>query len=117
VSGWDGSHYRWGNHLDKMRTIIMSRHSDARLIILVNDTYDPSVSRTMNTTDGQPRELLQQVGERPELRDEVKAAIKTFVLHTMYSEKAGVTCGQARASKWHKMKKKAHSASRLMTTR
>jgi len=58
-------------------------------------------------SDTEARELLQQVGERPELRDEVKAAMRTFVLHTMYSENAGVTCGQARASKWHKMKKKS----------
>jgi len=47
-------------------------------------------------SDPEARELLKQVGERPELRDEVKAAMKTFVLHTMYSENAGVTCGQAR---------------------
>ena len=57
------------------------------------------------------RELLKQVGERLELRDEVKTAMKTFVLHTMYSENAGVTCGQAKASTWHKMKKSAQSAS------
>ena len=56
-------------------------------------------------SDPEARELLQQVGERLELRDEVKAAMKTFVLHTMYSENAGVTCEQARASMWHKMKK------------
>ena len=62
-------------------------------------------------SDSEARELLEQVGERLELQDEVKAAIKTFVLHTMYSENAGVTCGQARASRWHKMKKKAQSAS------
>ena len=36
----DGSHYRWSNYLDKICTIIISRHSDVRLIILVNDTYD-----------------------------------------------------------------------------
>ena len=46
-------------------------------------------------SDPEARELLQQ---RLELRDEVKAAMKTFVLHAMYSENAGVTCGQARAS-------------------
>ena len=46
-------------------------------------------------SDLEAREFLQQVGERLELRDEVKAAMKTFVLHTIYSENAGVTCGQA----------------------
>ena len=50
-------------------------------------------------SDPEVRKLLQQVGERLELRDEVKAAMKIFVLHTMYTENAGVTCGQARASK------------------
>jgi len=68
-------------------------------------------------SDPEARELLQQVSERLELRNEVKDAMKTFVRHTMYSENAGVTCGEARASKWHKMKKKTQSASRLMTTR
>ena len=68
-------------------------------------------------SDPEARELLQQVDEILALRDEVKAAIRTFVLHTMFSEKAGVTCGQARASKRQKMKKKAQYASRLMTTR
>jgi len=60
-------------------------------------------------SDPEARELLQQVGERLELRDEVKAAIKTFVLYIMYSENAGVrpTCGQARASKWHKNEEKS----------
>ena len=66
-------------------------------------------------SDPEAMELLQQVRERLELRDEVKAAMKTFVLLTMYSENAHVTCVQARASRWHKMKKKAQSASLLMT--
>jgi len=61
-------------------------------------------------SDSEARELLEQVGERLELRDEVKAAIKTFVLHTMYSENTGVTCGRVRAFTRHKMKEKAQSA-------
>ena len=36
----DGSQYRWSNYLDKICNIIISRDTDARLIILVNDTYD-----------------------------------------------------------------------------
>jgi len=67
-------------------------------------------------SDLEAREFLQQVGERLELRDEVKAAMKTFVLHTIYSENACVTCGQARASRWHKMKKKSTVLLPLMTT-
>lgn len=52
------------------------------------------------------RELLGRVGESLELKDEVRADMKTFVLSIIYGERAGVTCGQARASKWHKLKKK-----------
>lgn len=57
-------------------------------------------------SDPVARRLLGRVGESLELRDEVKSAMKTFVLYEIYSENAGVTCGQARASRWHKMKKK-----------
>jgi len=58
-------------------------------------------------SDPEARELVGRVGfiGRLELRDEVKSAMKTFVLYEIYSENAGVTCGQARASRWHKMKK------------
>ena len=52
------------------------------------------------------RELLGQVGESLELKDEVRADMKAFVLSIVYGESAGVTCGQARASKWQNMKKK-----------
>jgi len=57
-------------------------------------------------SDPVARRLLRRVGESLELRDEVKSAMKTFVLYEIYSENTGVTCGQARASRWHKMKKK-----------
>ena len=55
-------------------------------------------------SDPEARELVGRVGfiGRLELRDEVKSAMKTFVLYEIYSENAGVTCGQAR---WHIMKK------------
>lgn len=36
----DGSEYRWHDYLNKICAIILSRHADARLIILVNDKYD-----------------------------------------------------------------------------
>lgn len=52
------------------------------------------------------RELLGRVGESLELKDEVRADMKVFVLSIVYAEKKDVTCGQARASKWHKLKKK-----------
>ena len=58
-------------------------------------------------SDPEARELLGGVGESLELRDEVKATMKTFVLSKIYNEDTCVTCGQARASWWHKMKKKS----------
>ena len=58
-------------------------------------------------SDPEARELLGGVGESLELRDEVKATMKTFVLSKNYNEDTGVTCGQARASWWDKMKKKS----------
>ena len=51
------------------------------------------------------RELLERVGVSLELKDEVRVDIKAFVFSIVYAESADVTCGQARASKWHKLKK------------
>ncbi|KAJ8356940.1 hypothetical protein SKAU_G00197340 [Synaphobranchus kaupii] len=56
-------------------------------------------------TDPEARELLERVGESLELEDEVRADMKAFVHSIVYAESADVTCGQARASKWHKLKK------------
>ena len=36
----DGSEYRWSNYLEKICAIILSRHTDARLTILINDKYN-----------------------------------------------------------------------------
>lgn len=36
----DGTDYRWSDYLDKICAIILSRHADAHLIILINDKYD-----------------------------------------------------------------------------
>ena len=36
----DGSQYRWSDYLDKICNMVISRHSDACLIVLVNDRYD-----------------------------------------------------------------------------
>jgi len=58
-------------------------------------------------TDHEARELLIRVGESVELEDEIRANMKSFVLSKIYAESANVTCGQARASKWHKLKKKS----------
>ena len=58
-------------------------------------------------TDPEARELLGRVGESLELEDEVRADMKAFVLSKIYAESADVTCGQARASKWNKLKNKS----------
>jgi hypothetical protein len=34
---WDGEDYAWKDYLDKICAIVCSRHSDAELIIMVND--------------------------------------------------------------------------------
>ncbi len=57
--------------------------------------------------DPESRELLGRVGESLELEEDVRAHMKAFVLSKVYAESADVTCGQARASKWHKLKKKS----------
>ena len=36
----DGSQYRWNDYLDKICNIVMSRHTEACIIFLVNDMYD-----------------------------------------------------------------------------
>lgn len=58
-------------------------------------------------SDPEARELLLRVGESLQLEDEVRANMKAFVLSKVYGESANATCGQARASKWHKLKKKS----------
>lgn len=57
--------------------------------------------------DPEARNLLGRVGENLKLEDNVRDDMKTFVLSKIYAEGIGVTCGQARASKWNKMKKKS----------
>ncbi|KAL8603169.1 hypothetical protein ACOMHN_032615 [Nucella lapillus] len=53
------------------------------------------------------RELLERVGKSLDLENSVKADMKSFVFSSIYGESADATCGQARASKWHKMKRKS----------
>ena len=57
--------------------------------------------------DPEARELLGRVSECLELKDEVKADMKAFILSKVYCEDIALTCGQARASKWQKLKKKS----------
>jgi hypothetical protein len=62
------------------------------------------LSKVINDPDAS--ELLKRVGEDMELDDKVRADMKAFVICYMYAESGDVSCGQARASKWHKLKKK-----------
>ena len=48
-------------------------------------------------------ELLQHVGETLYLQDDTRQDMREFVLTKIYG---GETCGQVRASKWRKQKKK-----------
>ena len=59
--------------------------------------------------DPEARELLGRVGESLELKDEVKADTKAFILSKVFGDDIALTCGQARASKWQKLKKKSYS--------
>ena len=57
--------------------------------------------------NSEARELLGRVGESLELKHDVRADMKAFVLSVIYAESADVSCGQARVSKWHKLKNKS----------
>ena len=57
--------------------------------------------------DPEARVLLGQVGESLELKDEVKADMKAFIFSKVYGEDIALICGQARASKWQKLKRKS----------
>ena len=57
--------------------------------------------------DPEPRELLGNVGKCLNLDDATKREMEAFVLTKTYGESAGISCGQARASKWGKQKRKS----------
>ena len=40
----DGSLYCWSDYLQKISSLIFSRHSEAKMIILVNDKYNIELS-------------------------------------------------------------------------
>ena len=56
--------------------------------------------------DPQSVALLRRVGVSLQLQDDTKADVRLFVLRSVYDESSDITCGQARASKWNRMKKK-----------
>jgi len=60
--------------------------------------------------DPQAMDILRDVGESLQLNDGTKSELKAFVLWTIYDENGEISCGEARASKWHKMLKKKSTA-------
>ena len=49
-------------------------------------------------------ELLQHVGGRLKLQDDVRNDMRVFILTKIYGGDVGVSCDQAIASKWRKQK-------------
>ena len=49
--GRDGSEYRWNDYLDKILSILISRHTNARRIILINSRHDLPFSMKDNEHD------------------------------------------------------------------
>ena len=60
-------------------------------------------------SDHEAKEMLSRVGENLALEDVVKVDMQSFVLSKLCSESGDLTCGQATASKWQKMKRKSTS--------
>lgn len=58
-------------------------------------------------SDPEASKLFGRIGESIDSEDSIRADMKTFVLSCIYGESADATCGQARASKWQKMKMKS----------
>ena len=56
--------------------------------------------------DEEARELLSDVGSDPDLDNDVKYDMEQFLLTKIYGCSPGLSCGEARAEKWRKQKKK-----------
>ena len=56
--------------------------------------------------DPEARQLLMAVGDNITLEEDVESDMRTFVISKIYGDSTSVTCGQARSSRWHKLKKK-----------
>lgn len=62
------------------------------------------LQKAMDNPDA--KELLHNVGHSLELPNVVKDNMKAFVISMMYGQDEDMTCGQARAAKWHSLKNK-----------
>ena len=60
------------------------------------------LKNVINDTEARP--LLMAVGDNITLEEDVES--ETFVISKIYGDNTSVTCGQARSSRWHKLKKK-----------
>ena len=63
------------------------------------------LQKAMN--DPGARNLLARVGEKLVLDEGVRTDMKGFVVSQVYGESVDASCGEARASKWQKLKKKS----------
>ena len=87
-------------HLE-VDTMLLSTYAKLRTANYTNTAVLESEDTDVYVqTDPQAREHLGRVGESLELKDEVKADMKAFILSKVYGEDIAFTCGQARASKW-----------------
>ena len=59
--------------------------------------------------DNEARNHLDNVGLNLDLAEDTKTSMREFVLSVIYNNDADMTCGQARAQTWHKMKRKTMS--------
>ena len=98
-------------------TMLLSIYSKLRTANYTNTAViDSEDTDVYVQRDPQAREHLGRVGESLELKDEVKADMKAFILSKVYGENIALTCGQTRASKWPNYKRRVQSASHLMMT-
>ena len=73
-----------------------------------NAFYGKGKKKFMNKImkDDEARELLCDVGSNPDLENDTKYDMEQFLLTKIYGCTPGLSCGEARAEKWRKQKKK-----------
>ena len=60
----------------------------------------------LNKGKYEAKELLRDVGSDPDLNNDIKYDMEQFLLTKIYGCTPGLSCGEARAEKWRKQKKK-----------
>ena len=117
------SHQLHGDLLIKCNDVLVNCHAmlsedTANIIIplhVISDSghssglYDHGKKKLLQKCGNDPQSvaLLQRVGVGLQLQDDTKADMRLFILQNVHDESSDITCGQARASKWNRMKKKS----------